>query len=243
MLESKRRSIIFFVLSVLLALTAGFLVMNKVRALNNNLGTMVKVYVASTDITSRTLITLDNVRIEEIPKKYLRDYHITDSNDLINKVSVVPLSKGDVITKNMLKQASSVLKENDRLITLMRSERVVFDEPLESLDRVDIIVSHQFNGKQETIIFMEDVKVARVAKKKNEFSGVQLEVPLEKAPELIHMQNYADSVRIVKANVGKKKDGSSIKKKEEDPQSKQESPQAQEANQQLPNENGETPKQ
>ena len=43
MLESKRRSIIFFVLSVLLALTAGFLVMNKVRALNNNLGTMVKV--------------------------------------------------------------------------------------------------------------------------------------------------------------------------------------------------------
>lgn len=68
MLESKRRSIIFFVLSVLLALTAGFLVMNKVRALNNNLGTMVKVYVASTDITSRTLITLDNVRIEEIPK-------------------------------------------------------------------------------------------------------------------------------------------------------------------------------
>lgn len=68
MLESKRRSIIFFILSVLLALTAGFLVMNKVRALNNNLGTMVKVYVASTDITSRTLITLDNVRIEEIPK-------------------------------------------------------------------------------------------------------------------------------------------------------------------------------
>jgi len=49
---------------------------------------------------------------------------------------------------------------------------------------------------------MKDVKVARIAKKSDKFAGVQLEVPLEQAPQLIHMQNYADSVRIVKSNVG-----------------------------------------
>ncbi|MBS4179502.1 Flp pilus assembly protein CpaB [Lederbergia citrea] len=203
MLESKRKAIIFFVISLLLALTSGFLVLKKVKALNNNLGTMVQIFVANEDIPSRALIRPEDIKMEEIPQKYLRDYHITNAEELMNKVSIVPLSTGDIITKNMLKQASSVVEENNRLITLMQADRIFFDEPLEAMDRVDIIVSHRFNSKEETSVFMKDVKVARVAKEKNKFKGVQLEVPLEAAPELIHMQNYADSVRIVKANVGK----------------------------------------
>jgi Flp pilus assembly protein CpaB len=204
MLESKRKAIIFIVLSILLAVTAGFLVLKKVQALNTNLGTSVKIFVADKEIASRSLITPDNVKTEEIPKKFLRDYHVTNVDQLINKVSVVPLSTGDMITTNILKRASSVVDENNRLITLMQNERVYFDEPLESLDRVDIIVSHRFNDKEETTVFMKDVKVARVAKDKSkDFKGVQLEVSMEKAPELIHMQNYADSLRIIKANVGK----------------------------------------
>jgi Flp pilus assembly protein CpaB len=217
MLESKRKAIIFIILSVLLALTAGFLVLKKVQALNTNLGTSVQIYVASKEISSRMLITPENIKTEEIPKKFLKDYHITDAKELVNKVSVVPLSSGDVITRNILKQAASVVEENNRLITLMKSERVFFDEPLEALDRVDIIVSHRFSGKEETSIFMKDIKVARVAKKDDDFQGVQLEVPLEKAPELIHMQNYSDSLRIVKANVGKKEDQAAAAKEEEAP--------------------------
>lgn len=203
MLESKRRAIIFFILSLLLALTAGFLVLNKVKALNSDLGTMVRIYVAKQNISSRTVITPNDVKREEIPKKFLRDYHITEQEDLINKVSVVPLSTGDMITKNILKMSSSVVEENNRLITMMQSDRVFFDEPLETLDRVDIIVSHNFEGSNKTKVFMTDVKVARVAKEKSEFKGVQLEVHLDAVPDLIHMQNYADSVRVVKANVGK----------------------------------------
>ena len=203
MLESKRKAIIFIILSVLLAVTAGFLVLKKVQALNTNLGTSVKIFVASKEISSRSLITPENVKTDEIPKKFLEDYHITNVDELVNKVSVVPLSEGDVITKNILKQASSVVDEDNRLITLMQNERVFFDETLEALDRVDIIVSHRFNGKEETTVFMKDVKVARAAKKDNKFRGVQLEVSMEKAPELIHMQNYADSLRVIKANVGK----------------------------------------
>lgn len=202
MLESKKKAIIFFVLSLLLALTAGFLVLRKVQAINNNLGTMVKVFVAKNDISSRSLITPDNVETEEIPKKYLRDYHVTNAKELVNKVSVVPLSAGDMITDNILKQASDVVEENNRLISLRVGERVNFDEELQALDRVDIIVSERFTGKEETKLFMEDVKVARVAKEKGKFIGIQVEIPQSKVPELIHMQNYADSVRIVKSNVG-----------------------------------------
>ena len=211
MLESKRRAVIFFTLSFILALTAGLLVLQKVRDVNSNLGTMVKVYVAQKDIPSRSLITPDDVTMEEIPKKYLEPYHVTETSELMNKVSVVPLSKGDLIMGNMLKQVSNVVNENDRLVTLMASDRVIFDEPLEALDRVDIIVSEKFTGKEKTSIFMNDIKVARVAKKNSSFKGVMLEVPLAEAPELIHMQNYADSVRILKANVGKEEKHEQVK--------------------------------
>jgi Flp pilus assembly protein CpaB len=240
MLESKRKAIIFIVLSILLAVTAGFLVLKKVQSLNTNLGTSVKIFIANEDISSRTLITPDNVEIEEIPKKFFKkDYHVTDVDDLVNKVSVVPLSPGDRITENILKPASNVIEENNRLITLIGNERVFFDEQLELLDRVDIIVSHRFNGKEETNIFMQDVKVANVAKKDKKFVGVKLEVSLEKAPELIHMQNYADSLRIIKANVGKQeatKEGEAAKaeeaKTEPQPENKEEP--KQEANDSQP---------
>ncbi|MBB5179611.1 pilus assembly protein CpaB [Planomicrobium koreense] len=202
MIESKRKAIIFFFLAAILAGTAGFLTLQKVKELNTDLGTMVNVYAAGQDIASRSVITPKDITVEKIPKKFVTDEHITNTDDLQNKVSVIPLSSGDLITKNMLKQASAVMEENNRLITLMSSERVFFDEELEALDRVDIIVSLREKEDNKTEIFMQDVKVARVANDSKKFAGVQLEVSLEQAPKLIHMQNYADSVRIIKANVG-----------------------------------------
>lgn len=202
MIESKRKAIIFFFLAAILAGTAGFLTLQKVKELNTDLGTMVDVYAAGQDIASRSVITPKDIAVEKIPKKFVTDEHITNTDDLENKVSVIPLSSGDLITKNMLKQASAVMEENNRLITLMSSERVFFDEELEALDRVDIIVSLRDEEINKTEIFMQDVKVARVANDNKKFAGVQLEISLDQAPELIHMQNYADSVRIIKANVG-----------------------------------------
>jgi len=49
---------------------------------------------------------------------------------------------------------------------------------------------------------MTDVNVAKVARNSEEFVGIQVEIPFAKVTELIHMQNYADSIRVVKANVG-----------------------------------------
>jgi Flp pilus assembly protein CpaB len=202
MIESKRRAIIFLLLALLLAAAAGYLTLQKVRELNTDLGTMVNVYVAGTDISSRSVITPDDITIQSIPQKYVTDEHIVNTEDLVNKVSVIPLSAGDVLTRNMLKEASAVTEENNRLVTLLSSERVFFDEQLEALDRVDVIVSTRTDEGNKTEIFMRDVKVAKVAKEDGSFSGIQVEIALEEAPELIHMQNYADSVRIVKANVG-----------------------------------------
>ncbi|MEL3973664.1 flp pilus assembly protein CpaB [Rossellomorea oryzaecorticis] len=236
MLESKRKAIIFIVLSLLLALTAGFFVLQKVRALNTQLGGMTEVIVAGENINSRTLLEPNQVTTMSIPNKFVTGSHITKGKDLKNSVSVVALKEGDIITKNMIKPYSNVSDANNRLVTMVSSDKVYFDEKLENLDRVDIIVSQTLEGKPKTELFMKDVRVANILSNKEEkFAGVKLEIAADEAPNLIHMQNYADSIRILKANVGKAS-------AEEEPQEKQEESKTAETTQQEP-EKEEQPKQ
>jgi Flp pilus assembly protein CpaB len=215
MLESKRKAIIFITLSVLLALLAGVMFLQKVKALNTQLGDTTPVFVAKTEIPSREVIKPDQVKTIEIPNKYITDKHIVDKDKLVNRVSIIPLSPDDIITTSMLKEASTVRDQNNRLVTVMASEKVTFDQKLDALDRVDIIISHKFEDKPKTELFMSDVLVSMVALKDEKFKGVALEVTAEDAPKLIHMQNYADSVRILKANVGKADSTNTPEKKEE----------------------------
>ncbi|WP_139187851.1 SAF domain-containing protein [Bacillus tuaregi] len=204
MLESKRRAAIFFILAFLLALAAGFLVFQKVKDLNAELGGMTKIYVAKGDIPVRALIQENQVMTIEIPNKFVNKAHITNKNELINNVSVVPLAAGEIITKNMVKPFSNLRNENNRLVALYPSEKVQYDQVVTELDRVDIIVSTEVNGQPQTEIFMRDVPVAfSDGDKPEDFTGAALEVSLEAAAQLIHVQNYADKVRILKANVGK----------------------------------------
>lgn len=203
MLESKRRAIIFLSISLLLAFFAGLFFLQKMKELNSELGGMTKIYVTATDIPSRTLLQPNHVKQEEIPNRYVNNSYVTNVEDLIDMVLVVPLVDGDIITKSMLKPVSNATDENNRLVTILQSERIRFDEELEGLDRVDIVVSHKFDGKPVTEVFMKDVLVASVMKSEKQFSGVALEVSADDAPRIIHMQNYADSIRILKANVGK----------------------------------------
>lgn len=203
MLESKRRAIIFISISLILAIVAGVFFLQKVKQLNSNLGGMTKIYVAATNIPSRTLIRPDQVKTVEIPNKYVNKSYVTNVKDLMNKVLVVPLTTEDIISKSMIKPVANITNEDNRLVFVHQSEKVQFDQDLEALDRVDIIVSHKFKGDPKTEIFMKDVPVNSVFKSEKKFTGILVEVPSKEAQKLIHMQNYADSIRILKANVGK----------------------------------------
>lgn len=203
MLESKRRAILFLTLSLLLAAAAGFLFLKKIKDVNAQLGEMVEIYVAGTDIASRSLITPDQLEPRQIPKKFADNSYITDKASLQNQVTVVPLSKGDIITKNIVKPATAVRDQNNRLVTVYASGNIVFDQQMEALDRVDVIVSRKVEGEPVTEVFMKDIPVAMVAKSNDEFRGVALEMPFEQVPAFIHQQHYADVMRILKANVGR----------------------------------------
>ena len=138
----------------------------------------------------------------DIPNKFVTDSHILSEDEFEHKVSIVPLNPGDIITKNMIKPVSNLQDENNRLVTMYRTDKVQFDQVLTALDRVDIIVSTNDNGKKKTSVFMKDVLVAFAQGTNDSFAGIAVEVTAEEAPTLIHMQNYAEHIRVLKANVG-----------------------------------------
>ncbi|MBP3040294.1 flp pilus assembly protein CpaB [Bacillaceae bacterium Marseille-Q3522] len=203
MLESKKRATIFLILAFIFALIAGYLVLQKVRELNAELGGMTEIYIANGDIPARTLIEEGQITTTEIPNKFVNPAHVTKAEDIIGSVLVVPASKGDIITMKMLKPYSNTLEENNRLVALYSSDKVQFDQVIEALDRVDIIVSTSEGEETKTEVFMSDVPVAYSQGDAENFAGVALEVNKDDAPQLIHMQNYADHIRVLKANVGK----------------------------------------
>lgn len=205
MLESKRRAIIFISISLLLAAVAGFMFLMKVNELNESLGGTKKVYVASQKIDSRTIISPDDIKIIDLPNKFVADDYIevSEAEKITNKVSIVPITAETIITESILKDFSNVGDPNNRKVALMWSDKVSFDDNINDQDRVDIVVSHQFDGAPKTEIFMSDVLVFKVlVNDKKESIGLHLEVSKQDASRLIHMQNYADSIRILKANVG-----------------------------------------
>lgn len=203
MLEAKRRAAIFLLIAFLMAAAVGYLVLEKVKQLNAELGGMVEIYVSNGSIPTRTLLQTNQLSKMEIPKKFLTDSHITSESQIIGYVSVVPLEEGDIVTKNMLKNFSSIQNENNRLVALYRTDKVQFDQEIAALDRVDIIVSHEKNGEKTTEVFMKDVSVAYAQGTKENFAGIAVEISVKDASALIHMQNYADYIRVLKANVGR----------------------------------------
>lgn len=199
MIESKKRATIFFILAFILALVVGFLVYEKIKELNAELGGITEIYVANADIPSRTLLKEKQFSVMEIPNKFVTESHITDLSSIDNRVTVIPLSKGDLITKSMIKPLSNLQDENNRLVSIHRTENVQFDQVIEALDRVDIIVSLD----EETYTFLTDVPVVYAQGSDEDFSGVAVELSHKDAERLIHKQNYAEYIRILKANVGK----------------------------------------
>lgn len=202
MIEAKRRATIFLLLAFLLAAVAGYLVLEKVKQLNSELGGMVEIYIANGNIPARELINSTQLTKMEIPNKFLTTSHITSESDIIGQVSVVPLKEGDIITTNMLKNHSNLQNKNNRLVALVRTDKIIFDQEVAALDRIDIIISEEVDGVKKTELFMKDVPVAFSQGTGENFSGIAVEVSAEEATKLIHMQNYAEYIRILKANAG-----------------------------------------
>ncbi|GGE21598.1 hypothetical protein GCM10011571_24610 [Marinithermofilum abyssi] len=203
MQDAKRRAMIFAALSVVLAAVAGLLFLQKLNEVDAEMGQKTTVYVANQSIASREPLKQGYFTAREVPVKYVKELGsvVTKIDNIEQMVTVTPLQKGEVLTTNNLKPVSGLSSSKNRMVTLVQNDRVLFDGGIQANDRVDIIVSDDESGKNTTQIFMSDVRVVGVSenKKTDRVEAIGLEVSLEKARELIHAQNFAVAIRVLKA--------------------------------------------
>ncbi|SDW87636.1 Flp pilus assembly protein CpaB [Marininema mesophilum] len=197
MQDAKRRAIIFAVLSVLLAGVAAYMFLEESNALRAGLGEERMVLVAKRDISSREPLRRTDFDLKSIPVRYYKPNQVGDLKLLDGKVSVVAIAKGDELTSNVLRPATQLEDPAKRLVGLRTSERVLFDDMFQSQDRVDILVSYEReNGKGYTKFLLSDKLVFSVAKG-NKAIGVELS--LDESKRLVEAENFAHSIRVLKA--------------------------------------------
>ncbi|MCS1352428.1 flp pilus assembly protein CpaB [Mechercharimyces sp. CAU 1602] len=229
MQDAKRRAIIFLVVALLLAALAGYLFLQKVSAVDARIGNMVEVYIANKEIPSRQPLKKEYFDTVSIPEQYLQEGAITageidaialgnNSVPLEYLVSVVPLSEGQPLTKNILKMQSLLTTDDKRMVTLGQSDRVQFDGQFEANDRIDLIVSDKGGNDTVTKVFMKNVPIVGVSKDENGVvNAIGLEMTLKEAELFIHKQNFAINIRVLKApneeNKSKGKQGAAEEKK------------------------------
>ncbi|MBN2910624.1 flp pilus assembly protein CpaB [Polycladomyces sp. WAk] len=200
MQDAKRRAIIFTVISVVLAGMAGILFLQEVNAVQGQLGGMRTVYVAARPINELTPLRPDFFKEEQIPEAYyekIKSSVVQNINQVQGKVSVIALKEGELLTNNVLRMATDLTDSNHRLVQLSASERVGFDVPLTAQDKVDILITVSKDDKNgTTTVEWKGVPVWQVADKQK---AIWVELPLDDAAKLINYQNFATSIRVLKA--------------------------------------------
>ncbi|WP_091573144.1 hypothetical protein [Melghirimyces thermohalophilus] len=202
MQDAKRRALIFLVMALALAAIAGFLFLQKVSAVDARLGDRATVWVAKQTIPPREPLKAQYFEAMKVPEQFVQDSIVTDlkavemgeyTYSIDQLISVAPMSEGDVLTDNVLKTKSFLSSENKRMVTLVRSDRLRFDGSLDINDHVDIIVSEEGKG---TYTFLKDVPIVGMTE---DGSGIGVEVSLKEAEKLIDKENFAISIRVLKA--------------------------------------------
>lgn len=95
MLLSERRARILLLLSLVFAGFAVLCVYQQMQDVTEQLGGLVPIYVTTTDIAAREPITKTMVMTISIPKRYVREEHVTDLSELEGNTSLIPLRKGE----------------------------------------------------------------------------------------------------------------------------------------------------
>jgi Flp pilus assembly protein CpaB len=215
--DSKRNAIILLLVAFVFALVSGLLFMNFVKTSNAKMGAMTTYYVATKDILPRIELKAGDFKPVEMPERYAPANLVTDLKSYEGAVTAVPLSKGDALEKNILKQvAVSANGANSRLVRLMASKQIQFESSLEPLDRVDIIVSYlKAPNTPVTEVVMSNVPVATIytgnpndpnSKAQNDTQaqllGIAVDIDLAGACRIFQFTSSAAStIHILKANI------------------------------------------
>lgn len=203
---AKRRAWLFALCAMVCICLAGGLFLQKVQALDSEIGSQATIYVAKRDLHPKQPLNLNDFERKEFPAKFIFPNMIQDwKKDLASSeptpwILIMPIQKGEPLLTNMVKKKTELASSNHRLVFLGVSNRVTFDQEVSVYDRVDLVLSKKVSGIPETTLFLRGIPVVTVARKQdNSFGGIGVELPIEQATQLIHEQNFAISIRVLKA--------------------------------------------
>lgn len=210
MFESKKRAFVFMLIAVTLGAIAVILFSSYMKETKASLGEFVTVQVAAQDIPAGSVIKSELLKTQEIPRKYMMDSLITSSQQLENKISVVPITEGSVLTTSVLRNNTFV--KGDYRQVMLRAPLAVFDEQIDAYDKVDIVYSYDAKSTKEkeangdsriTKVLLKDVTVNSVQKTGNEITAIGVLVSLNDSKSVVWALNYGKEVRLLKSGSSK----------------------------------------
>jgi Flp pilus assembly protein CpaB len=204
MVDAKRKALIFLVVAFILAVVTAGVVLNEIRKAQQNLTETTKVAALERNIKSNEAITSSKIKWVEIPKNAAVSNFIQSEGDLKNQVVLTDMKDGDILTKNVLRSKIDISKGH-RVVWLNPTENVLIDENVTEGDRVDIVVSMEEKNVMTTKRALKGIHVVEVdddveIAKNKRTSVIKVSLSIEDAEKLIHYQNTAQQIRILRVN-------------------------------------------
>lgn len=204
MREAKRHIVGFLGAALFLSILAAYLVHGRVQAVEAQLGNRVGVLVAARKIPAQVPLSDSDLDAVSIPAAFLQPGMVTEAQaqDVVGKVSLVPLDPGVVILSHAVTERV-VIPKGKRVIRLYRSQVVQFDQNLLVGDEVDLIVTKPDTSPNDlkTTLLLPQLPVVEV-----DLNGqwVGIEVPEFRAAEVVGLQVTAAQMYLLRVTPDKK---------------------------------------
>ena len=199
MIDSKRKAIVFLTISFILAIVTAGVVLVQISQAQDRLGEMVEVASVGTNVESYTEINPKDIEWVKFPRTNAYSSFITDAKDLEDVISIVNLEPGDILTKSLVRKKLDI-PANERVVWLNATDIVLIDQQVAEGDLVDVIVSREIEKKVETKRLLSNVKVVQIEKGIENTESIKISLPISEAEQLIHYQNFAKQIRVLRVN-------------------------------------------
>lgn len=200
MIDAKRKAIIFLTISFLLAVVTAGLILVQINEAQTKLGKTVQVAAASKSIQSYHEIADADVTWVEMPATSAYESFITSEQELEEAISVVNLEEGELLTNSLVRKKLDI-PANERVVWLNATEIVLIDQQVAEGDRVDIvIVTKNAEEQLETKRILENIPVVQIEEQAEGAPRVKVALPIEDAESVIHYQNAAVQIRVLRVN-------------------------------------------
>lgn len=202
MIDAKRKALIFLSLAFILAIVTAGLILNEIKQAQTAMGETVKVASAKEDIGSNKPIKEDQITWIEMPKSSVVSSFVQKESDIDKKIVLVDIKKGDVISKNMLRDNVDIPADH-RVVLLNPTENVLIDQDVTPGDLVDIIVSTEEKDGLKTQRILKNISVVSsetVETKDGNSQIIKVSLNVKDAEQLIHYQNKAKQIRVLLVN-------------------------------------------